>query len=88
LGEGQAVWVVEGEKSVDRMLELGAIAVSGDTGAKSKWLQEVWEAIGIPLERRQQVGRQVGQAMRNLGFTRRRVTAVNDEKRKKGRLLF
>ncbi|MGH6800711.1 MAG: hypothetical protein ACRECZ_04720, partial [Methylocella sp.] len=38
LSEGQAVWIVEGEKKVDRLKELGAIAVSGDCGASSKWL--------------------------------------------------
>jgi CHC2 zinc finger len=36
--EGHPVFVVEGEKKVERLRELGAIAVSGDTGAKSKWL--------------------------------------------------
>jgi Virulence-associated protein E/CHC2 zinc finger len=38
MDNGQPVFVVEGEKKVDRLRELGAIAVSGDTGAKSKWL--------------------------------------------------
>jgi AAA domain/CHC2 zinc finger len=38
VGEGRPVWIVEGENKVDRMRELGAIAVCGDTGAKSKWL--------------------------------------------------
>jgi hypothetical protein len=37
LGEGQPVWIVEGEKKVDRLRALGAIAVSGDAGAKSRW---------------------------------------------------
>ena len=38
LAEGQHVFVVEGEKKVNRLRELGAIAVSGDSGASSKWL--------------------------------------------------
>jgi putative DNA primase/helicase len=38
LPEGQPVWIVEGEKKVDALRErYGAIAVSGDTGAGSKW---------------------------------------------------
>jgi putative DNA primase/helicase len=38
LAEGQPLFVVEGEKKVDRLRELGAIAVSADSGAESKWL--------------------------------------------------
>jgi hypothetical protein len=38
IGEGQTVWIVEGENKVEAMRALGAIAVSADTGAKSKWL--------------------------------------------------
>jgi RecA-family ATPase len=38
LAEGQPVFVVEGEKKVDRLRELGAVAVSGDSGASSRWL--------------------------------------------------
>src|SRR5208283_4807285 len=34
----QWVWIVEGEKKVDRIAELGMLAVSGDTGESSKWL--------------------------------------------------
>jgi AAA domain len=50
LGEGQPVWIVEGEKKVDRLRELGAIAVSGDTGAQSKWLPEHGELLrGLPV---------------------------------------
>jgi hypothetical protein len=36
--EGQPIWICEGEKKVDRLRELGAIAVSADAGSKSKWL--------------------------------------------------
>lgn len=45
LVEGQAVWIVEGEKQVDRLRDLGAIAVSGDSGASSKWLPEHAELL-------------------------------------------
>lgn len=38
LAEGQHVFVVEGEKMVNRLRELGAAAVSGDSGYESKWL--------------------------------------------------
>jgi hypothetical protein len=38
LRENQPVWIAEGEKKVERLRELGAVAVSGATGAKSKWL--------------------------------------------------
>jgi hypothetical protein len=38
LAEGQPVFIVEGEKKVDRLRELGAIAVCADSGAQSKWL--------------------------------------------------
>jgi putative DNA primase/helicase len=34
----QSVFVVEGEAKVDRLRELGAVAVSGDSGFSSKWL--------------------------------------------------
>jgi putative DNA primase/helicase len=34
----QPVFIVEGEKKVDRLRELGAAAVSGDSGSSSKWL--------------------------------------------------
>jgi hypothetical protein len=34
----QPVFVVEGEKKVERLRELGAVAVSGDSGNLSKWL--------------------------------------------------
>jgi hypothetical protein len=37
LGEGQSVFVVEGEKKVDRLRELGAIAVCADSRSSSKW---------------------------------------------------
>jgi hypothetical protein len=40
LRENQSVWIAEGEKKVERLRELGAVAVSGDTGANSKWLPE------------------------------------------------
>jgi hypothetical protein len=40
LTEGQPVWIVEGEKKVEALRARGAIAVSGDTGAQSKWLPE------------------------------------------------
>jgi putative DNA primase/helicase len=36
--EDQPVFIVEGEKKVDRLRELGAVAVSGDSGSSSKWL--------------------------------------------------
>jgi hypothetical protein len=39
LGESRRVWIVEGEAKVDRLRELGEVAVSGDCGATgSKWL--------------------------------------------------
>jgi putative DNA primase/helicase len=38
LGEGQPVFIVEGEKKVDRLREFGAIGVCTDSGAKSEWL--------------------------------------------------
>jgi hypothetical protein len=34
------IWICEGEPKVDRLMELGAVAVSGDTGAESKWLPD------------------------------------------------
>jgi hypothetical protein len=34
------VWLVEGENKVDRLAELGAVAVSQDAGAKSRWLPD------------------------------------------------
>ena len=34
------VFIVEGEKKVDRLRELGAAAVSADSGSSSKWLPE------------------------------------------------
>lgn len=36
-GQTPTVCVVEGEKKVDKLRELGVIAVSGDSGANSKW---------------------------------------------------
>ena len=39
LGDCRRVWIVKGEAKVDRLRELGEIAVSGDCGATaSKWL--------------------------------------------------
>src|SRR5262249_42233473 len=38
IAESQPVWIVEGEKQVLRMRELGAIAVCGGNAATSKWL--------------------------------------------------
>jgi hypothetical protein len=38
VAEGQPVFIVEGEKKVDRLRELGAAAISGDSGSSSKWL--------------------------------------------------
>jgi hypothetical protein len=50
LAEGQPVWIVEGEKCVDRLRQLGAIAVSGDVGADSKWLPSHAELLrGLPI---------------------------------------
>jgi archaellum biogenesis ATPase FlaH len=40
LGADQPVIVVEGERKVDRLRELGAIAVSADAGASSRWRPE------------------------------------------------
>jgi putative DNA primase/helicase len=37
---GEPVWIVEGENKVDRIVELGSIAVSADAGAKSRWLTD------------------------------------------------
>jgi hypothetical protein len=34
------IWIVEGENKVDRLVELGAVAVSQDAGAKSRWLAD------------------------------------------------
>jgi putative DNA primase/helicase len=44
-GEGRPVFVVEGEKKVDRLSELGATAVSLDSGASSKWLTSHADAL-------------------------------------------
>jgi hypothetical protein len=41
----EPVWIVEGEKKVDRLRALGAVAVCGDTGASSKWLPMHAEAL-------------------------------------------
>jgi AAA domain len=50
LGQGQPVWIVEGEQKVDRLRDLGASAVSGDSGAQSKWLPEHAELLrGLPV---------------------------------------
>jgi hypothetical protein len=38
VASAQPVFIVEGEKKVDRLRELGAAAVSGDSGSSSKWL--------------------------------------------------
>jgi hypothetical protein len=45
MSEGQPVFVVEGEKKVDRLFELGSIAVSLDNGASSKWLTSHADAL-------------------------------------------
>ena len=37
---GAIVWIVEGENKVEALRRLGAVAVSGDTGAESKWLPD------------------------------------------------
>jgi len=39
------VWIVEGEKKVDRIAELGMNAVCGDSGADSKWLPQHAELL-------------------------------------------
>jgi putative DNA primase/helicase len=50
LGEGESVWIVEGEAKVDRLQQLGATAVSLDAGAKSKWLPTHAELLrGLPV---------------------------------------
>jgi putative DNA primase/helicase len=50
LTEGQPVWIVEGEKMVERLRGLGAVAVSGDTGESSKWLPAYAELLrGIDI---------------------------------------
>jgi len=50
LAEGQPVWIVEGEKKVEALRARGAIAVSGDTGAQSKWLPEHAQLLrGCPV---------------------------------------
>jgi hypothetical protein len=46
----QQVFIVEGEKKVDRLRELGAVAVSGDSGASSKWLPAHADLLrGLPI---------------------------------------
>jgi hypothetical protein len=46
----QPVFVVEGEKKVDRLRELGAVAVSGDSGFSSKWLPAHADLLrGLPV---------------------------------------
>jgi len=40
ISAGHPVWIVEGEKKVDRLRELGAAGVSLDAGANSEWLPE------------------------------------------------
>ena len=46
----QPVFVVEGEKKVDRLRELGVIAVSGDSGSSSKWLPAHADLLrGLPI---------------------------------------
>jgi RecA-family ATPase len=37
---GEPIWIVEGENKVDRLAKLGAVAVSQDAGAKSRWLAD------------------------------------------------
>ena len=50
VSEGQPVFVVEGEKKVDRLRELGAVAVSGDSGFSSKWLPAHADLLrGLPV---------------------------------------
>jgi RecA-family ATPase len=46
----QPVFVVEGEKKVDRLRGLGAVAVSGDSGFSSKWLPAHADLLrGLPV---------------------------------------
>jgi 5S rRNA maturation endonuclease (ribonuclease M5) len=45
LSEGQTVFVVEGEKQVDRLRQLGFVAVSADSGHSSPWRQEYAELL-------------------------------------------
>ena len=50
VASGQPVFVVEGEKKVDRLRELGAVAVSGDSGSSSKWLPTHADLLrGLPI---------------------------------------
>jgi hypothetical protein len=50
LGEGQPVWIVEGEKKVETMHAFGAVAVSADSGAKSKWVPSHVSLLrGLPV---------------------------------------
>jgi AAA domain len=47
---GQPVFIVEGEKKVDRLRELGAVAVSADSGSSSKWLPPHADLLrGLPI---------------------------------------
>jgi hypothetical protein len=47
---GQPIFIVEGEKKVDRLRELGEIAVSGDTGWTSAWLPSHARLLrGLPI---------------------------------------
>jgi AAA domain len=46
----QPVFIVEGEKKVDRLRELGAAAVSGDSGSSSIWLPAHADLLrGLPI---------------------------------------
>jgi AAA domain len=48
--EGKPVWIVEGENKVEALRERGEIALSGDTGATSKWLPDHAELLrGLPV---------------------------------------
>ena len=46
----QPVFVVEGEKKVDRLRELGAVGISGDSGSSSKWSPAHADLLrGLPI---------------------------------------
>ena len=50
LGQSEVVFVVEGEKKVDRLRALGAVAVSADSGFSSKWLPAHADLLrGLPI---------------------------------------
>ncbi len=78
----QDLWPVAEAVRAERLFENPYQATLAEHFSQSTFVvsKEVWDRLGIPADRQKRASKDVGQAMRNLGFTRKQCSRGGEPK--------